>query len=168
MISYGIALLIMTIVLYTIFQLGVFNPRLAPIYCSTAPSFICPAYTINTTGAVTVILAQATGGTMIIKGAACSSLANQTIIGPAYGNINVVPYTPAPQFYPNNALKNYLTVYSSNSVSVSVWCYTNLGIATGSLGSTFSGFVWLNYTLSNLPQSVNTIQQVVALTAKYS
>ena len=41
LIAYGVAILIVSIALYVVLQLGIFNTRLAPTYCNPAPSFAC-------------------------------------------------------------------------------------------------------------------------------
>ncbi|MEM3227621.1 MAG: hypothetical protein QXK65_01580, partial [Candidatus Micrarchaeaceae archaeon] len=60
MVSYGIAILIITIALYIVFELGVFNPKLASIECTPAPSFMCVSFSINTNSVFTILLSQAT------------------------------------------------------------------------------------------------------------
>ncbi len=68
LISYGVAILVISIALYVVLQLGIFNSRLAPTYCNAAPSFICAGVGLATNGNITVIFSQATGGTLNITG----------------------------------------------------------------------------------------------------
>ncbi|MGC8622468.1 MAG: hypothetical protein ACP5SJ_02990 [Candidatus Micrarchaeia archaeon] len=167
MVSYGIAIMIITIALYIIFSLGVFNPKLASQQCTPSPSFICLSYSINKTSSFSIILSQSTGGTMYITGVACSSAVNSTSNIPAYGNVHVLPYSLAPQYYPNNALQNGAYLYSDNETLLQVFCYNSKGKAASSLGYTFTGYLWINYTFSNLP-SVHYISKVASFTASYT
>jgi len=168
LIAYGIAILVISIAIYIILQLGVFNQRLAQTYCNAAPSFICDQMAINKTGGLIIIFSQGTGGTINITGASCSTLANTTTYGPKYGNFYTLPYSEASSYYSNNQLQNGLLVYSSNQTRLLVNCYGPGGLSTGSLGSTYSGFVWLNYTYTNLPNNYHAVQQVFSFTAKYT
>jgi hypothetical protein len=166
LVAYGVAILVIAVTIYIILQLGIFNNRLAQNYCNSAPSFICDQMAINTTGVVTIIFTQGTGGTMNITGISCASLANNTFYGPEYGNFYTWPYGKAA--YPSNQLQNGLIVYSSNQTKITFYCYGPGGIAKGQLGNTFSGFVWLNYTYTNLPANYHVVQQVFSFTAKYT
>ncbi|MCL4373442.1 MAG: hypothetical protein M1360_00180 [Candidatus Marsarchaeota archaeon] len=166
LIAYGIAILIIAVALYVIYRIGVFNPTIVPSYCNPAPSFMCNLASINTSGVLTFSFAQATGGEMDITGAACSTVANITGNGPMYGNIGVKGYGAAQ--YPSNELQGGLDVYSSNSVVVRLYCYGSGGIAKASLGSAFTGYVWLNYTYTGLPQNMHNIEEVATISTKYT
>jgi len=169
LIAYGIAILIISIAIYVVLQLGIFNTRLAPTYCNAAPSFVCDGASINTTGEMAIILSQATGGTLNITGIACSTQANTVALGPKYGNLNVLPYTLATkQFYPTNQLQNGDVVYSSNQTRLYTYCYAGTNAVKGNLGNSFTGFVWINYTINTLPNNYHNIQQVVSVSAKYT
>lgn len=177
MVSYGIALLVIAIALAVVVQLGLFNIRLAPTTCNPAPGFQCTAASMNTLGVLTITFAQATGGTLTINAAGCSSTANATRNYPAYGNVNMVPYTVAPQYYAsafpfntpfNSPPANSVSLPSSGSGVITVYCYNGLGKATSQLGSSFTGILWLNYTISDLPQSISNVQEVASFTAKYT
>jgi hypothetical protein len=172
MVSYGMALIIIAVVILAVVQLGVFSPPLSPAYCNTAPSFSCSSATMRaSSGVLTILLSQATGATMNVVGAACSSQANVTSAGPGpeFGNIHVgYDAITAPQYYPDAALSNGIILYSGNSTVLRVYCYGGSGIAKGSSGDTFSGTVWLNFTITSLPNSTNNIVQVATFTAKYA
>ena len=171
MLSYGIALIVITMVVITVAQLGVFNPVLAPTFCDATPSFACVSASIKANSMLTVMISQATGATMNVIGASCSSLANSvsTSAGPMFGNINVGFNTvTASQYYPNYALANGILLYTGNTMNLTVYCYGGSGQATGPLGSAFSGIVWLNFTITSLPNSANNIVQVATFTEKYS
>ncbi len=168
MVSYGIVILVLSIVVFVVAQLGAFNPVLAPTYCNAAPSFACLGASIKANSILTIVLSQASGATMNVVGASCSVLANASTVGPMFGNIGVKPYSTAPQYYPNNALQSGTLLYSSNSLNLTVYCYGGTGLAKGKLGTPFSGTVWLNFTISSLPQTYNNVVEVATFTAKYA
>ena len=103
---------------------------------------------------------------------ACASQPNSIGTGPAYGNVNVgndlftLPslYYPANSFTYNN-IRGGLTVYSDGSVNMTMYCYSTSGIATGMLGTGFTGFVWMNYTV---PSYGTLTQQVATVYLKYT
>jgi len=168
LISYGIAILIIAIAVLVVFQQGILNVRLAPIYCNGTPTFVCQKAIINTSGALTLVFVQTTGGTLQISGIACSTQPNTIAQGPKYGNVNLWSYSKAPQYYPNSALSSGLTVYSSNITRVYVNCYGSSGIGRGGIGGGLTGYVWVNYTVSSLPSNYRTVQQIVSFDLKYT
>jgi hypothetical protein len=169
MISYGIAFLMLGMTLYIIAHLSFVNQTLAPSYCTASPSFSCPAFALTHNGILTIALSQATGGTVNVNAAACSSTVNTMSDAPAYGNVKIVSYALAPQFYPSNSnLQTPLSMYSSAIQIMSVYCYSGSGIATSGPGSPFSGYLWINYTITNLPSTTNTVQRVVEFSTKYT
>lgn len=174
LVSYGIAILLVSIALFVLLQLGVFNSRLAPAYCNAVPSFTCTAVAISArTGTMTLIFAQSTGATIDINGIACSTQQSTNSSGPRYGNIHVLPYEATPvntiMYYPSNQLQSGLIVYSSNQTRVSVNCYgSSPSPSKGGLGNQFTGFVWINYTISTLPGNYYNVQQLVSVSTKYT
>jgi len=165
--SYGIAIIIIVIAVAVIYKVGVLNPTAAPVSCTPSPGFSCSLFSINTTGAMSIYIAQATGGPITVNGIACSASQNATGILPAYGNIHV---TPSPSYYPynaypNNALANGIVVYSGSGHMFYTNCYNAGGIANGSLGDAFYGFIWLNYSM---PGYGSTIQKIASFTVKYT
>jgi hypothetical protein len=169
MVSYGFAILVIAVVLLAVAQLGVFNPLLAPTYCDSIPSFSCAAASIRANSLLTIVLSQATGATMNVVGAACSSVANSVGTGPMYGNINVgYSAGTASQYYADTSLASGALLYTGNSIALNIYCYGGSGKATGPLGNPFTGDVWLNFTVTSLPNSANNIVQVVTFTSRYS
>lgn len=167
LISYGIAIVIITAALFIIANLGAFNATISPESCTPAPSFSCVSYSLNTTGALSVVLLQATGGTITISGVACSAGVNSTGNAPATGNVHVLPDSGASAvYYPANAIQNP-SLPTSNATLVSAYCYRAGGAkASGALGNTFTGYIWLNYSYSNLPGY--TVEQVASFSVKYT
>jgi uncharacterized protein (UPF0333 family) len=170
LVAYGVALLLVSISIYVLLQLGVFNSRLAPSYCNPAPGFTCTAVAINKNGVATLVFAQATGATLNITGVACSNNQNDTITGPKYGNFNVLPYNPNTiAYYPNSQLSNGIIVYSSSSTRIQANCFVAPNnLAKGALGNSFSGFIWINYSINSLPGSYHNVQQLVSFSTKYT
>lgn len=168
MTSYGFAMLIIAIALYTVFQLGVFNYSSSPQYCYSESPFACLAYSINTVGTLTVLVSQSSGGILTITGAACGTTPNTTRIGPRFGNVNVKPYAVAQDFYPNNKLSSAMSLYSGASNVLYVNCYGNaFGPAGAPIGSTFTGYLWLNYTFSGLPSTYHYVSRAASINVKY-
>jgi hypothetical protein len=165
--SYGVVLLVASVTIYLILQLGVFNPQLAPSYCNPAVSFSCTGYVLYTNGTFTFELTQTIGGAINITGMGCSTEINGTGIGPRYGNVNLVG---APQYYPTNGFARNTILLSNTARQFSVYCYNKPGStpATGTLGTAFIGYVWMNYTYSGLPASYPTAQQVLAFSTTYT
>lgn len=168
LITYGVAILIISVALYVVLELGIFNNRLAPIYCDAAPPFSCSAYAIAANGNLSILVSQSTTAEIDLTGIACSTQANTTSLGPKYGNANVLSYSSAPKYYPTNQLLNGLVIYPNQNVKLTVNCYSGSGLAQSGYGHTFTGYVWFNYTINNLPSSMKNVEQVISFTAKYS
>ncbi len=166
MTSYGVALLIIAIALYVIYSVGFLGPNVSTNTCTPEPGFSCGFFLLNTTGALTMRLSQATGGMIIIHGAACSSAINTTGSNPEYGNVHV---TNASAYYPSSTntitLGKGINFYSGSTQTINVTCYGSSGVASGTLGSSFFGYVWLNYTV---PGYGTVVQEVAILSARYA
>lgn len=165
--SYGFVILFIAIAAYVVLQLGVINYRVEPEYCNPSPYINCVAYTINTIGAMTLIMSQSTGGIMDINGAACSSAINSTGNNPEFGNVNVVHYTATNNYYPNAQFSNSVVLYPGKEVELTLYCYNAGGVANSNLGDVFTGYLWLNYTYSELPPTSNDIWEVASVSIKY-
>ncbi len=167
--SYGFALLIVAMSVYVVFQLGVFNYSNSPQYCYSQQPFSCLAYQVNSTGSLTVLISQSSGGIMTITGAACSTVPNTIRVGPQYGNVNIAPATGANAiYYPNTKLSSPIVLYSGSSTLLYVNCYTGAGIIKSSIGSTFTGYLWVSYTFSGLPSTYNSVARAASLSTKYT
>ncbi len=80
----------------------------------------------------------------------------------------MLTYNQNPAFYPTNQLQNGLIVYSSNQTRLSVNCYNGGSLARGALGNSFTGFIWIKYTINSLPSTYNNIQQVISVSTHYT
>jgi hypothetical protein len=169
MVSYGIAMLVIGITIYVILQLGVFNPQIALSTCTPSAGFSCTSYATFRNGTAYFLMTQATGGQINITGSACSTASNTTNDRPKYGNINLLKYSANTlQYYPDNSLQNGLIVYSNTQFSLKSNCYGSSGISKGNLGSIFTGYLWINYTYSNLPNTIHYVTRIATVTTKYT
>ncbi len=167
MVSYGVAILILTISIYVILRLGIFGNSLAQPSCVSTVQFTCSDIVQNANGLVTLVLTQATGGAINITGIACASGLSSNGNLPAYGNAGVQSNTVAPQYYlSGNVFTNGLVVYSGQSAVMRIYCYGSTGIYQANLGTPFSGYIWLNYTYVGLPTTYHTVQRVVQYTTR--
>jgi hypothetical protein len=168
-VTYGWAFIIIAVALYAISASNVFNSGLVPPSCYAASSFSCGDISLSHNGILTVSLTQATGGTVTITGAGCATAANTTGQAPATGNTKIQSYTVASQYYPNSALSSGLVIYSGSTGILQVYCYGGAGgIYTTSVGSTVSGYLWINYTYTGLPTNYHTVQRVIGFTVPSS
>lgn len=167
MISYGMALIIVSIAVYVIVSSGLFTPYISPDTCTPTPGFLCVSFIVNTNGTMNMRLSQLTGTDIEIHGVACSTAVNNTNASlPAYGNIYVVPYSAMTSAYPSNALASPMSMQSDSSNTLQSYCYSNRGYATSKLGNMFTGYVWLNYTVAGLTKT--NIVRVASVTSKYT
>ncbi|MCW6159773.1 MAG: hypothetical protein LVQ95_01635 [Candidatus Micrarchaeales archaeon] len=166
MTSYGVAMLIVVIAAYVVLRLGIFTGNVAQPVCTSASSFSCGALSLSTNGTVTFVLTQAVGGTIDIVGVACSSGINTAGTGPAYGNINVLNYSDAPQYYPSTALQSGLQMYSGSSKTIRIGCWGPFGQSKENLGNSYTGYIWINYTYEGLPSHLYTVTRVIDFATK--
>ncbi len=166
--SYGIAILVIAVAIYVVLQLGVFNYKLAPDYCDPSPGIRCVSVAMQGNGTVILLISQSTGGALNLSGAACSALPNSAASGPKYGNVNVLPYATAPSYYPTNALGKGVELYPGQPLPLTVYCYGPGGRSTGKIGNPYSGFVWLNYTYSGLPDTTHSVQEALSFSTKFT
>jgi hypothetical protein len=160
--SYGIAIVIMTIAIAVIYKTSILSPSLVSSSCAAVSGFSCDAYAINSiTGVLTVTLSQGTGGPMTVNGAACSSLVSGVGSGPQFGNLAVTGNT---LYYPGVA-PSANTIYSDAGTTLQLYCYSSAGVAKSPLGSSFIGYLWLNYTVTGYG---STVQEVANLDLIYS
>ncbi len=162
LISYGIVILALAITVGLLYEIGINNSYTESPYCTPSPSFSCGYYSLaGDNGMLQVQLGQDTGTGITVDGVACA--ADENAIGdvPAEGNLHV---TQNSLYYPPNAFA-VNTLYSGTSDVYSVYCYDSGGVATGRLGSAFSGFVWLNYTI---PGYGSQTEVVATINTKYT
>jgi hypothetical protein len=135
-----VIIIVAALLLYSsIFYFGHSNLSVLP--CFATPGYSCQNYVLETNGTFSFLFGQYTSPTIYNIKMACA--ATETTAG--------LPNPPS-------ALEN-ITYYLQNGtmISVALQCYGASGTAfSGSIGSPFSGFIWLNYTNnSTIPSSTN-------------
>ncbi len=165
--SYGIAIILISIALYVILSQGFFNTQLLPSQCLASAGYSCSYYTLSSNGVLTVSLSQAFASAINITAVACSSSFNATGNKPATGNINLLPYKSAPQFYNSNALQYGQIAYGGSPVTLQTYCYNSNGAIAKKNGPSYSGFLWINYTYQN-SLGWHNVSEVASFTVKYS
>lgn len=171
--SYGFAILIIAIAIYAVLQFGVFNFSASPNYCYAQSPFTCVAYSINGTGVMSIVLSQSSGGVLTVDGVACATSPNTIQTGPEYGNVHVFPYNSVTNgnthYYPNAQLATGNTIYPGAQALFQVNCFSGSGgRIAGPIGSSFLGYIWVNYTFSGLPSGYHDISRVASISAKYT
>jgi hypothetical protein len=165
--TYGWAILVIMVVLAVLFYLGILNPKsMAPTQCSFPAGFTCITWKLYTTGQLYLKIGQGTGKTINITGFRCTMNASfvpgqrvnftygsATAPGPITGEITVPSASQALISDPNTAAINF-TCMQDNSNSP----------ATGSIGDTYNGKLFLNYT--ELDTSIQRIT-TGSISAKY-
>ena len=136
--------------------------------CISPPGFNCNYIAISRAGILTAKISQALGTQIIINGIACADQQNYTGDAPKYGNIGVNAintYYPTSigvqgDYSPGNI------IYSGGYYVFYVYCYqVGASVAKGTLGSQFTGYVWLNYSIPNYGSQV---QNIATFTTEYS
>lgn len=164
--SYGIVIITITVALIAISALA-FRTTPTP-GCIAPPGFNCNYIAISKTGVLTAKISQALGTQVTINGIACADQQNYTNDTPRYGNIGVNAIT---SYYPTSmgVQGDYPpgnVIYSGGYYVFYVYCYqVGASIAKGALGSQFTGYVWLNYSIPNYGSQV---QKIATFTAEYS
>ncbi len=139
--------------------------------CISPPGFNCNFIAISTNGVLTAKISQAIGTPITILGVACADQQNYTYDTPRYGNVEVNSINPNDKFYPSASLWQGPSnptniIYSGGYYVLYANCYqVGASIAKGTLGSQFTGYLWLNYSISNYGSQV---QKIATFTAEYS
>ncbi|MDE1828440.1 MAG: hypothetical protein KGH65_04740 [Candidatus Micrarchaeota archaeon] len=156
--TYGWAILIIAVVLGALFSLGIFNSgSLLGTSCVAAPGFLCqnPFISNVVSNNLSVTIGQSTGSTFYNVALGCAAAAGTTGLPNAGGANSIVYLTSAGATTPissNGANNGLLTLGSAQTVSVTgLTCFgTNANSLRGQpIGATFSGGLWMNYTLSS-------------------
>ncbi len=161
--SYGLAFTVMIVALIAMYSIAL-APNNPPVFCTPVPGFNCNFLSLNTNGVLTAKFSQATGTQITINGIACSSQQSSGADAPAFGNVGVnsIPsYYDLPNYYPPGNI-----IYSGSSYIFNLYCYTSGGnIATAKLGQSFSGYIWLNYSIPNYGSET---QKIATFSTVYS
>lgn len=166
--SYGIALLFLAVIIYALYAEGVFNLNLVAPNCTAIQSFNCIAYTLKANGTVYIMFQTFYPGSIIINGIGCSSQVNSTGNSPRYGNVNLLSpvSTNGAKYYPANT--KIITAFGGQKILIKAYCYNNPSSTPtiNKLGTPFNGHIWLNFTYSSLPSTLNNVVQVFSFTTR--
>lgn len=125
--TYGWAIIIITVVLVAMFELGIFQPPVSTT-CVFPAEFGClTAILYSSTSQVNVTLQQSTQTSINITGYGCNNMGNPT---------NMISLPTASQ----------VPVAIGGSFTFNVLCYNNGTAVTITPGQLFKGFVIVNYT----------------------
>ena len=142
--TYGWAILIISVVVGALFSLGVFaaGPKGGSGSCGSMVGFFCSGPQLASNGLLTATIGQIGKGSVTVTGLGCS-------------NSSAMPSSFTPTSLP---------LQPSQTMSVSFTC--NLPVKT--MGSTFSGTLWMQYSQngqSGLTSQIGTINAQVTQTA---
>jgi hypothetical protein len=127
--TYGWAILIISIALSALYMMGLFSPSsYVSSTCIFPADFSCLEDFMSTSGVLTINIEQSTEAPIDITGIGCDS------------NVSLAYMTA---YTGSNAI--YVPIGGNYSFS-SVQCYSGSGPYSGSVGSIFHGYVIMNYT----------------------
>jgi hypothetical protein len=149
--TYGWAILIMAVVLGALFYLGVFNSGNATgSSCLASAGYLCQNPLLSTNGMLSLQFGQDVGQNIYNVELACASLAgtigpsNTIVFSTIYSNNGVAnPETDTANVY------NSLSMLDGDQLSITqLPCYGTNGAPIGNtmLGSSYSGYLWINFT----------------------
>lgn len=129
LVTYGWAFLIIGIVVIGLFALGVFSPSV-PNLCAFPVEFSCLSLVINSTGGAMINIEQSTGSEINITAIGCNT--NDT-------TANIIHLSPQ------------VTIQIGGNASIgapayTLQCFSGRGDFTGVIGTSFHGYIILNYT----------------------
>ena len=128
--TYGWAILIISIVLAALFASGIFNPsQFAGQECVLSSGFSCLNYYLTSNGILTLNLFQSTNGAVNITSLGCA-----------------VTQTTAYMSAPNNPPSNQVYMPLGSNYTFPITCYANGTQLSTAVGSLFSGYIAINYT----------------------
>lgn len=139
--TYGWAILIISVALSALYISGLFNPSTeAGTACVLPAGFSCPSIILTPNGILTINILQSNIFSLNVTAIGC--------------NTNI---TTAHMTIPNNPPSNQINIPSGGSYTFpSIQCYAGSAAYSGTVGSEFAGYISLNYTSlqAGLPQTV--------------
>ena len=152
--TYGWALLVISLALVSLYTLGIFNPSIAvSSQCILPAGLACTGVSMVSNGLVSINLLQATETPINLTAWGCN--ANQTVAN---------MYCPGSVCVSGSATAaNQIEMQVGANYTFNVQCWGGTSQYSGSAGSAFRGYLTLNYTdlSSGLPHTL-----VGQLTAK--
>jgi len=136
--TYGWAILIITIVLTAFYAIGVLNPTIST-QCILPAGFACTNIYLVPNGLLTINLLQATTAPVNITSLGCNTN-NQ----------------PANMRIPLNPPSNQVKLQIGGNYTFNVPCYRGALVYTGNPGASFNGYIFINYTdtITGFPHTI--------------
>ncbi len=131
LVTYGWAILILSVVLVSLFVLNLFNPAtFAPNYCVFQASVGCQVeFLDHASGDLNVTIGQALQTPINVTALGCNDQGTIT---------NMIYYTPTS----NNI---YMDIGSNYTFST-IPCYQNGAVVSGAVGTLYTGYIVMQYT----------------------
>jgi len=174
--TYGWAILIIAVVLGALFSLRVFNSgALLESSCVAGPGYLCQSPILDVNGNLMITFGQSTGSAMYNVGMACAATATSTgLPSPTTSFMYLTALGAATAVPANGPAVGALTMMNGQTVSITlVKCFNSAGsalmLASSPIGTSFSGSIWLNFTLtSGAPGGANPMltAKIATITAK--
>jgi len=141
--TYGWAILIMIVVVAVLFYLGVLSPQ-TPTYCNFPAGFSCVSYQLSAgTGKLYLVVGQATGRTIVVKGINCTQNTSQDFAingvityGADENQVVIASGNKAVLSTPNDASRKWLNIS----------CVDADGKVSGAtFGAVYNGRIYIKY-----------------------
>ncbi|MEM3827532.1 MAG: hypothetical protein QXR58_02950 [Candidatus Micrarchaeaceae archaeon] len=153
--TYGWAILIIAVVLGALFSLGVFNSSsLIGTSCVALSGYYCANPVLSTTGTLTLTVGQATGTTYT------SATVYIVPSGQTFNSVDPANYVIPGGLSTGQTVPVTITMPTSSA-------YTGFPSSYSTVGTTFTGYVWLAYTTPSSGPSVLE-SQIATLSVKSS
>lgn len=168
--------LIIAVVLGALFSLGVFSggTSLARASCIGEPGFMCTAPVMGTSGQLSMTFGQVTGTTIYNVMISCAATSTSAGL-PSTGTSSSFE-----AIEPSGAATTDTSILGSSTTALSLpngqevqitglTCYGSNGApASAPVGTSYSGYLWINYTTSASPPYSWTTTKFATLTLKVS
>ncbi len=135
--TYGWSILLITIALIALFELGFFQSGGSlPITCIAEQGFLCNNPSMNTTGNFSVTFGEALGSPLTISGLGCSNSSIE----------------------PTNWAFKLIPLYPGQPTQITFKC----PVSGNSVGSTFGGVLWIRYNQNSVDGQISKVATVSA------
>jgi hypothetical protein len=131
LITYSWSILIVALAIAALFMLGIFNP-IPNTECILPAGLECTGATILPNGIVTINLLQVTSSPINVTALGCNSN-------------SIVANMQKPLNPPTNQIKLQI----GSNYTFSAQCYSGSSAFSGTIGSVFRGYIYVNYTEMN-------------------
>lgn len=160
--TYGWAILIIAVVLSVLFQLGIFSSAsLTGTSCIGMSGYLCKSPTLTAAGYMTFTVGQNTGVPLYNVELACASTSDST--GQPYPNSAYNSITSGGLAIPASTTGN--TIANGQTLTISqLPCYSPTGtLSSGSIGASFSGYIWIQYTTQSSAEGAGNLWNIVKM-----